>query len=288
MTDARFLFLFSPNNSGSTALSQYAAGQVDGYLPPFGNNEGQMAPAVKAQMRQKPWSEKSQFDWAFIRAEWERLRDEAGKEIFVEASPPNIVRVDRIVAAFGPEQLYALCVSSPYLYIGSSLYNYGAPPMRPEKLRAAAAGWLRRAGWLVAWRSAFPDMPLITYEAFCADPTALNRALGLPVRPAPDIAGKDTTGVRGVRDMTAGTVSFLSASEIDIINGALEAGRAEMSALGYEIEPGEAIIARALEEPVMAHKGAIRRADWAGRPRRAAKRANAPARPAWRRFLGLS
>ena len=50
LRDLRVFFVFSPNNSGTTVISQYLASQIDGYLPPYGNNEGQMVPEVKAMV----------------------------------------------------------------------------------------------------------------------------------------------------------------------------------------------------------------------------------------------
>ena len=52
-TKRMYLFLISPNNSGTTVMSQYIAQRFDFYLPPFGNNEGQFAPAVESMMRDR-------------------------------------------------------------------------------------------------------------------------------------------------------------------------------------------------------------------------------------------
>ena len=73
LADVRFVFLFCPNHSGTTVLSQYLASQMSGYLPPFGNNEGQMVPALKPMMREQPWNKDQVYDWDHIRACWETL-----------------------------------------------------------------------------------------------------------------------------------------------------------------------------------------------------------------------
>lgn len=259
-----FCFLFTPNNSGSTVISQYIAAQIGGYLPPFGNNEGQMAPAVRAMMRRRPWRRDTVFDWGAIRSAWEALRDEAGAAVFVEASPPNLVRVDHIVAAFGGDARYLMSVSNPYLFIGSRLYNYGAPPMSEAAPAAAARAWIKRARFVRRWRAAYPAMPLVTYEGFCADPASVNAALGLPVRPTPALAGKATTGERRIRDMTAAAIGFLTAPELDRASEALAEAAEDMAALGYETTPGDALLSAAeAAAPDLLARGLDRRAGWA-------------------------
>ena len=75
-----YKFIFSPNNSGTTIISQYLSAHINNsYLPPFGNNEGQMAPNMKKIMRHNPWNPDSIFDWQFIKKEWDILANEEKK-----------------------------------------------------------------------------------------------------------------------------------------------------------------------------------------------------------------
>ena len=71
-----YIFLFSPNFSGTTIISQYLNNNIiNSYLPKYGNNEGQMAPSVRNIMRKKPWDENVNFDWNFIKNEWDNLAE---------------------------------------------------------------------------------------------------------------------------------------------------------------------------------------------------------------------
>ena len=99
-------------------FSQYLCNQIGGYLPPFGNNEGQMAPDVRDMMRTEPWQNTDPFDWAYIRSRWEALSQ---GQIFVEASPPNLIRVDDIAPVFGHDSTAIVSICNPYQHIPSVL-----------------------------------------------------------------------------------------------------------------------------------------------------------------------
>ena len=73
-------------------MSQTLAHAVDGYLPPFTNNEGQMAPGVKKIIfAQNRWKPTVDYDWATIKKEWTALLHQSQKKIFIEGSPPNLM-----------------------------------------------------------------------------------------------------------------------------------------------------------------------------------------------------
>jgi len=263
-----FIFLFSLNNSGTTVMSQYLAQQTGGYLPPYGNNEGQMAPAVLRHMA-KAWDDPvRRFDWAFIRAEWERLARRAGKALFVEASPPAYLRADAILAAFGPDTRAVFSAASPYSFISSVLYNYDGPPLTRAKVQAAARRWQRRAGLMREAVLAHPEISRISYEGFCAAPGVLNRALGLEQAPSGPITGKGNEKTHGIIDQTRRHLAFLTAEEWDAANTVL-AGRAGLVAFfGYEITSGADLIADAERDPAQYAAGLARRAGWGPRWRR--------------------
>ena len=106
-------------------MSQFMAKSIAGsYLPPYGNNEGQFAPKVKAMMRKNPWDKNSKFDWNSIKKSWDKLAHKNNKKIFIEASPPNIMRVPEILETFKDSKII-FSISSPYSYIASCMFNYG-------------------------------------------------------------------------------------------------------------------------------------------------------------------
>lgn len=270
MTPIDYLFLFTPNNSGTTVMCQYLAAQTGGYLPPFGNNEGQMAPAVRAMMRERPWDADRQFDWAFIHGEWDRLARAAGKTLFVEGSPPNLMRIDAIRAEFGDRARLACSLCNPYMQIASSAYNYRKPG--EVKLAGLARLWLRQAGTIAAALAADPALRLVRYEDFCADPTRLNAAFGLPVVTGAAIAGKWNTRDTAIRNAAARTIAFLTAGEIDRITALLAPEAALLAGFGYAPESGADCLARLAGEADLFAQGLERRRLWeahGGRPARA-------------------
>lgn len=263
-----YFFVFAMNNSGTTAMSQYLAARADAYLPPFGNNEGQKAPGVRRIMRDNPWDPAQRFDWAEVHRLWEALRAASGKRVFVEASPPNILRVADIRAEFDGCARYAFSICDPYMQIASTLYNYTDPPMGAGHLRSKADAWIERARALRAGIAANPDIPLVSYEAFCADPEALCRAFGLPPAPAGSevaIDGKHTGSYRRVRNLAARNLGFLAFDEIDAITEVLAPHADLLAHFGYAPQSGEALIGALWRDaPALVHAGVLRRIRWEG------------------------
>ncbi len=213
----RFFFIFCPNNSGKTILSQYLAAQLDAYLPPRGNNEGQGLPAVRQMMRTRPWNPDQPFDWPHIRQAWETA---AQGRTFVEASPPNLMRAAAISAHFGPDSTALLSICSPHQQIASSLKRYKRPG---TKVGGMVDHWVMKAQRIDDISKTYPQFPLIRYEDFVTSPQRVNTALNLaPV----DFAGvgKRGSGASGVEDLAIRTTLFLNPEEIDAISTRLARG----------------------------------------------------------------
>ena len=63
-------------------MNQTLAHAVEGYLPPFTNNEGQMAPGVKQIIfAQNRWKPTVDYDWATIKKEWTSLLHQSKKDL---------------------------------------------------------------------------------------------------------------------------------------------------------------------------------------------------------------
>lgn len=170
-----WLFLLSPNNSGSTLLAQIIAQSPNVYLPPFGNHEGQMAPGVRQYMRNNHWSAEQAMPWPLIKQRWSTLFDDT-KEVFLEKSPPNIVRAAEIAANF-PDASYIVSISDPYSHCGSCWYRYTKSPARPEQFAAIARGWVMRAKSQQQNLLLLPHCLRTTYEDVCRDPRGFAAAV---------------------------------------------------------------------------------------------------------------
>lgn len=257
-----FIFLFGPNNSGSTIIGQYLESQTGGYLPPFGYYEGQMAPAVRKEMRTDQWNPEREMPWPFIRQAWTNLAQEAGKELFIECSPPNILRVNPILENFGETASALFSIASPYSFIASTIYNYSPPPMKQLKLVNAAQSWVFRARAVREGIEAHPEVPRMRYEDFCEDPTIVNRALGLEVKARETLAGKGNDPLSEIMDLSPRHHAFLSFSEWDQVNAELSKHESLMEFFGYSLIPGRLLIEKCAETPAMFHSGLIRRVQW--------------------------
>ncbi len=256
LSQSKFFFIFCPNNSGKTILSQYLATQLGAYLPPNGNNEGQGLPAVSQMMRSRPWDPTYSFDWPQIRKAWTAA---AGGRIFVEASPPNLMRSDAIRAAFGHDSTAIISICSPYQQIASALRRYRTPGTR---VGGMVKEWLFKAHKIRLISQSYPQFPLIRHEDFVARPAVLNQTLQLPVVPF-DGVGKRGSDASGVDDLHIRTTLFLNEDEIDDISARLVLDGALLSDFGYVVRSGQDLIESSrISAPEEFARARSRRAEW--------------------------
>lgn len=258
-----YLFLISPNNSGTTVISQYIAQRFDFYLPPFGNSEGQFAPAVKRMMRDRPWDETRAFDWPFIKTSWDALLRASGRDVFVEASPPNMLRLHEIRDAFGVTAHFIFSIADPYSFCGSFLFRY-RERVDGNTLDEVAERWLFRAQKQAANIRDLPDAPRFTYETFCADPPVADRAVSrlLPHQARADrpieFEGK-ASGYDGVVDLNIRNIAVFDFAEIERINERFDSRSELLAEFGYRLLTREDYDALRTRDPVQWAQGRERR-----------------------------
>ena len=259
-----FFFIFSPNNAGKTVMSQYLAACLGGraYLPPYGYGEGQMMPEVREMMRAAPWDAGAHMDWGHIRQVWQAALSASGKQVFIEASPPNMMRVAAIREHFAGDMKAVISTSAPLRQVASCLRNYGTAPLTPERTGKVTRRIIRRARIQAQNIASFPDIPAITYEAFCRDPALLARAFGLtPPRGMPKITGKKNSLISGIKDMTVADCAFLTEEEYKQVHKLLAKEQGLWSALGVTVESWDDFYRTHGDGPDFA-LGRQRRADW--------------------------
>jgi hypothetical protein len=221
----KFFFIFCPNNSGTTVMSQYLSSQVNGYLPPFGNNEGQMAPAVRKMMRNRPWSKDQRFDWFYIRKHWEGLAE--GK-IFVEASPPNLIRLQDIKPVFGKDSSALISICNPYQQVASCLRRYSGSP------NEFARSWIFKANSIINILKENPCFPFVSYEDFVENPTIINKKLGLSCC-AVKILGKHGSDIKEIRSAYCRGIGFLKVEEVVSITEVFAGSPEVLDFFGYAL-----------------------------------------------------
>lgn len=255
-----YFFIFTPNNSGSTIMSQYLAAQANAYISPYTNSEGQFIPSVKEIMRYKPWDPDHDFDWSVIRHSWNIELERSGKEIFVEGTPGNMLRVDSILKEFPSDTQYVFSISSPYLYVASVLRNFSKTSAKEEIIKRTNE-WLFRADVQKRNIEKFSNGVYITYEGFCQDPLILNAAFNLPknLDSESEVKGKNITQISHIIDLTAKSVSFYSYSEILVINKVLKTRPDLLEYFDYEIMNLEAINDLMKDNMVLSNSGVIDR-----------------------------
>lgn len=255
LADLRFFFVFGPNNSGTTVLSQYVSEQLGGYLPPFGNNEGQMIPAVRQMMRLRPWDRNRTFDWEWIRTIWEK---KSKGRIFVEGSPPNMIRIDDISRIFGGDSTAILLISDPYQQIASSMRRYKSPGFNPTGL---VDQWVSKAYMIKEIGDKYPQFPLIKYEEFTRKPQIVNDLIGVP-KILSRVQGKKGSEGNRIKNMRATTTLFLTKLEIDAISERLENKKEILDSFGYTARSGDDLIQELSRDVEAADKAQKRRAEW--------------------------
>ena len=234
-------------------MSQTLAHAVDGYLPPFTNNEGQMAPGVKQIIfAQNRWKPTVDYDWATIKKEWTSLLHQSQKKIFIEGSPPNLMRVASIQKNFEGEMKGVISISSPYMQISSAIKKKYHTKINKKKLdlndkiptklmEKAIASWVRMAKAQRNNIQANPTLPVVTYEQFCSNPNSLVQAFSAGheevqgTSATTKVEGKKYTGIDVVMDMTCKNLSFLSLKEISVMTKLLARHEKLIHFLGYNL-----------------------------------------------------
>lgn len=259
---SNYIFFFSPNNSGTTVISQYLASQVDGYLPDYGNNEGQYIPEVKKIMRKNPWGLDVKYNWVFIKSIWDEYLRRSKKDVFIEASPPNIMHFDSIMDTFEGAD-FIVSISSPYAQIASCIYNYESQAITKDILASRARDWLFKAELIRGIAEARAARGrLITYEKFCENPKVLNNILGLNVKSF-DVQGKKNSSISSIVDLSKKNISFLTFTEIDVVNSILVERVDLLDYFGYELLRGKDLITA--DDLHLLHSGLVRRMQWENR-----------------------
>ena len=264
-----FIFIFSQNNSGTTVLSQFLSSNIkSSYLPPFGNYEGQWIPQVRPIMRNEPWKTKSQFNWKLIKQTWINNLQQAHCDFFIEASPPNMIRVNQILKHFSPIQCIFF-VSNPYLQIASSIHRYAEKEDFDQAIRRFSEQWIQRAKIQINNCKKYYDIPLVTYEEFCKNPSKILNKLdnllkidAIHQQTSTRIEGKKNSQINTIHNMTPKHISFLGAKGLQDVNKILEENRDIPEYFGYKpvnLKQANQILRR---NPMLANEGLLNRIEW--------------------------
>jgi len=243
--EPHFLFIITPPNSGSTALAKILESSHSAELL-HKNGEGQwLIPEMSGGDR---WNREKTINWELVRSVWlekiELIRaSNQDVELFIEKSPPNLVRMDQLIDVFPKHSLMAFN-RNPYASCSSILYRYNSPEDKDEEERIKnvsriADKWVSRSGWIKRWIDKW-QITNFTYEQFCAEPAVYvsELAVKLPVLQTVDvnrsIKVKDYK-MQEIVDCNVEQISKLAQKEVDAISEVLTKNPEVVSFFGYDI-----------------------------------------------------
>jgi len=227
-----YLFVLCPPYSGSTVLWKLlsTSGNVSA-LP----DEGQFLPELKEIMRERPWDSGHTLPWPEIKRVWESYWDR-DKPVWLEKSPPNLIRTRDILAHFQPAK-FVIMVRNPY---------------------AQSEGLMRRNNWTAAKAANFSLMCLrrqrenarelenatvLTYESLVRDPAGACAQLAgfmpelndMDATASFEVHSIDGTVDRPLTDLNAKKIAALGRDTIAVLNGIFQPQRATLEAWGYQL-----------------------------------------------------
>lgn len=227
-----FLFLITPPYSGSTAIARLLnTSHRTALLQKRG--EGQwLVPGLNGKGR---WDPDMPVDYASVKAIWLRafqdlLHLTQTTDVVIEKSPPNMVRIEKLADQFRDCSFIANH-RNPYANCSSILYRrHEADSLgraeRIEALKKLTHTWLKRTHIL---RDLVERLgcPLLTYEAFCDDPSTIKSLLSLPtgvadtIDPNAEIQVKNYPAQR-ISNQNERQISNLTEEEIAAMSSILE------------------------------------------------------------------
>ena len=183
--EPHFLFILTPPYSGSTALAEVLNTSHRTMLL---ERRGEGCRLIPGLCEADRWQAAKQVNYESVRSVWlhqfQYVHRLVGTvDVVIEKSPPNMVRIEKLAPLF---QKYSFIVNNrdPYANCASILYRTRdvtklSARERTDVLSRVAHKWLVRSRRIRDLMQTF-DIPLLTYEAFCASPSAALRSLKLP------------------------------------------------------------------------------------------------------------
>ncbi len=238
--DAPTILIFTPPNSGSTAISKFltSSDHVASFNPV--NNEMQWI--VPGLIEQDRWWPQKPVCYQSVAGCLQKAVDEARAQepkvqYFVEKSPPNMVRHAKVVALFNNPKIL-VNNRDPYANISSQLSRYSNTHyrdlLREDIVSHLTEMWVVRSQYLAEIADVY-DAPILTYEGFCQTPSQLLTDLALT--DVPDLDPKGEVKVK-VKDYEAQGISNMNERQISQLK---DVDIAQISAL---LKPHEALLAR--------------------------------------------
>lgn len=248
-----WLFLATLPNAGSTATAKWLE-TAENVFTLHRRGEGQWLVPQMCCDRGRKWQPDLELDYELIRAVWmhHAKKRSGGAGIILEKSPPNLVRMERLIETFSdmPVTLFvltrdplAVCASWAKRYPPQNLWRMWLP-VGSEGLVDTEEGYYRTLGRLCGQRMA--DLAELTKSAACVlsyerltqEPAA---ALGEVRAALPSLGAVEVDANVSVKDyqpqvlrnMNQEQIATLSHHQRDLVVEGLSPYREAVAALGY-------------------------------------------------------
>jgi len=244
--EPNLIFLLTPPNSGSTAISQiFNNSPLVSQLQQDG--EGQWL--IKGLCSNDRWNSEKVVDKRSIRSVWisecyKRYKTN-GSLYFIEKSPPNMMRI-KILQSIFPKHILLANNRDPYANISSMLYRYTKDietlkaSEREVKLIELANEWINRS---VVLKRIIHDqnVPYLSYEKFCQNPNLLQNSIDnskfgghITLDFKSNVKVKDYEA-QPIHDFNSKQIARLTNSDIKVITSALRDSEELLSYFGYSL-----------------------------------------------------
>ncbi len=187
-------------------------------------------------MRNNPWNPENKFPWHDIKRVWEENWDHT-KPIFLEKSPPNLIRAFEIEKHFSPSK-FIVMMRNPYANCE------GICRRHEEKLSftEAAEAWIMRAQYQIKNIKGLKSVLNFSYESLTEDTKEIyNQILNFfpELQSIDNNASLKARSVIGtsrskIKNYNAMKIDTLSAKGIEEINSVLNKYPEVMDFFGYE------------------------------------------------------
>jgi hypothetical protein len=219
--EPHFLFILTPPYSGSTALAQVLN---TSYRTMFLEPRGEGARLIPGLSEKDRWEPTKYVNYESVRSVWLHQFQYVHSlvhtvDVVIEKSPPNMMRIEKLAALFQKRSFIAN-IRNPYANCVSILYRTRdvetlSPGQRRDALTKVANKWLAISRQLRDLMNRF-DIPLLTYETFCASPPAALQNVGLPDGMLETI---DTKALLKIKDYSPQPLSNQNARQIARLTG---------------------------------------------------------------------
>jgi len=225
-----FLFVLCPPYSGSTVLWKILGTSPQVSILP---REGQFLDEVREVMRDEPYNADKKIPWKEIRAQWEQYEDPS-KPIFLEKSPPNLVRAFEIEREFEPCHFIAM-IRDPYATC-EGIYRRGH-----KTLEETTKFWISCAQYQKINIEGLKHIINFSYEKLVENTPLIKDQIlefipeleSLDIDITPKIHSVFGREHRKITNLNKHKINRLSNQELSIINNILEKHNDIMEFFGY-------------------------------------------------------